>query len=162
RTECLQAEPSERLEGLFGRTLAAAGGARPVKIDVLRGLRPIDELPLGVDALALRPGLDGACRRERCLAPWQLVAPDAVHHPTPPTSVPDARFGVSLARLEEWLGGEASQLVAIETTSLLLTRDAEPLLMSRLAPRDVTLDAASLRRAESAAQAFIVASQRQD
>src|SRR5690606_15652792 len=107
---CLQAPAPSALAEAVGALLAREAQRAPVKIDLVT-----EKLPLGgdvalVQSLALRPGLDGACHRGHCLAPWQLVVLEAFTHHAPLPSVPDARLGAAIDGLETLLGGPIQRI----------------------------------------------------
>jgi hypothetical protein len=134
----------------------------PVKLDLVRGTRELPRIHPLLDALALRPALDGACAEGRCFAPWQLVALDAFTTNHPMTSMRDASFGASLPSLGRALGAsEDTPLTRIETASWVLDgRKLSPLVRGR--PLEAPFDGAALDRAVAAAGAHILAAERRD
>lgn len=120
---CLQAATlpalGDALRGLLGQH--ALPGA-PLKLDLLRSFRRLSALIPLLDALKLRPALDGACIDRHCLAPWQLVALDVFTGQRPLRAVPDMSFGSSAAHVAGLLGhphAGLSELVAFESWSFV-------------------------------------------
>lgn len=160
RSRCLQSDP-DSLPNRVGIVLSGEPARGPVKLDWVTGVAPLVDRGTLLDALALRPGLDGVCLRGTCFAPWQLVAADRFTTYTPLPFVRDLRFGFSPAPLREVLGGDGDRrgldgLVRVETRSLLLTGGNDGIrTLRRLREPAPTLDAESLRRARDRAERHV-------
>ncbi len=132
----------------------------PVKLDLVRGTQELPRIHPLVDGLAVRPALDGLCAKDRCFAPWQLVAFDAFTTNHPLDGMRDAAFGVSIPRIASVLSADQdAQLTRIETASWLLDRHRLiPLLRGRAT--DMPFEDKTIDRAVSAAGAHILAAER--
>jgi hypothetical protein len=167
RTRCLQAAGPEALLAELAAALDENMAASPIKIDVVRAVQPLPQLPPMVDGLALRPGLDGVCLDTRCLMPWQLVALDLFNSFTPLPAVPDFRFGVTAASLRGALGQSDQDpaarslvgLVRLETHSLLLDRSGEVHPLPRMRREAPPVDEPSVAVGVSTAEEFILGAQ---
>jgi len=159
---CLQTESETDLAGKLSRLLdERARHGSPLKLDLVRGVQDIPALHPLLDALALRPALDGVCARS-CLAPWQLVARDGFTRYRPLDAVRDASFGVSLPELAQTLGApDAQHLVRIETRSWLGQAGALAPLV-RMRAEQIDTRPATIAQAVQLAAAHIVAAQRPD
>lgn len=158
---CLQTPDAGSLAAQLTLVLAERAQAKaPLALDLVHAVSPIPALHPLLDAFSLRPALDGICSRERCLAPWQLVALDAFTRYHPLEAVRDASFGVALPELTQALGAaEGSPLTRVETKSWLVHGDAlVPLVRMRL--EHVAPDDTSLARAVDLAGRHILAAQR--
>lgn len=166
---CLQARNSRKLAASLGRLLRKR--ARPgstVVIDLVRSFKPLESsFPL-LDALELRPGLDGVCEGQLCLPAWQLTLSDSFAENRPLPSVPDMSFGFSAQAVRRVLGSEPSEqdpgldgLTRIETDSFSV--DASGLhRLIRTRPSPPALSPQGVAQAVEAAQRYIVAAQEQD
>jgi hypothetical protein len=120
---CLQAADGKGLARALERLLAerAQPGA-PVKLDLVRAVHALARSHPLIDALKVRPALDGVCGAGKCLAPWQLVALDSFTRYRPLDDVKDASFGCSFDDLASSLGSKTPArevLLRIETESVL-------------------------------------------
>ncbi|HEY6876810.1 MAG TPA: hypothetical protein VI299_02280, partial [Polyangiales bacterium] len=159
-SRCVQTADEGELVAALQGLLEHASPSAPIKLDLVRGTQRIArENPL-LDSLALRPALDGLCAREKCLAPWQLVALDAFTQNHPMSSMHDASFGVSLPLLTMVLGAARdAPLTRIDTASWVIDQHAlRPLVRGRPLADPLTDEA--LDRAVAAAGAHIVAAER--
>ncbi|HEX2870332.1 MAG TPA: hypothetical protein VHP33_03735 [Polyangiaceae bacterium] len=145
--------------------------ARPgstVVVDLVRAFKPLSSsFPL-LDALKVRPGIDGVCEGQRCLAAWQLTLSDAFSENRPIESIPDASYGFSSALVRQALGtppeiagSGIDGLIRIETESY----SADPngvhrLLRTRTTPPAVS--ASGVSGAVKAAQGYIIGAQAPD
>jgi hypothetical protein len=157
---CLQAQTERDLIARLSRLLGErARPGSPLKLDLVQGVQNIPALSPLLQALALRPALDGVCARS-CLAPWQLVARDAFTRYRPLDAVRDASFGVSLPELAQLVGAASPrELVRIETRSYIAqNRTMQPLV--RLRPERVDTRPDTLARAVRLAAEHIVRAQR--
>lgn len=155
---CLQEASAAALAKQLETWLAArAARGAPLKLDLVRAVHAMSRSHAVIDALKVRPALDGVCARQRCLAPWQLVAADAFTKYRPLKAVKDASFGCSFDDLAQRLGSptpEHEQLVRIETESLLV-RGGSATPLRRLRPREMTDDPATLATAVERAERHI-------
>ncbi len=159
---CVQA-PADELPAALNRQLRNELPGGPVKIDIITATHPLGAAHPLIDALRLRPGLDGICHEGHCTLPWQLVAEDAFTTFTPLPFIEDLRFGADPAPLRKRLGAPAGRslegLVRIETASYVLTADGLRHL-SRLRPfEDRPLDEPHVTAAVRAAERHIVGAQ---
>lgn len=163
---CVQAGTGERLgERLREKLRAAAGAGKTLaraELELIRAVRPLARTHWLLDALKLRPVVDGVCSGERCFAPWQLVRLGVFTHFQPIPGVPDARFGSSLDAIAALLtGSAAAPLVQFETSSTVA--DARGVRrLERLRSRLDRLDRAATARATAAAERYITAQQASD
>jgi hypothetical protein len=158
---CLQTSDVKDLSSQLDSLLRErASTAAPIKLDLIRGAQQLARIHPLLDALAVRPALDGVCAQGRCFAPWQLVAFDAFTTNHPMDSMRDASFGVSLPLLSRALGvADDAALTRIETVSWLIDRhELIPLVRGRRA--DAPFDDAAIDRAVAAAGAHIIAAER--
>ncbi|HEX5660380.1 MAG TPA: hypothetical protein VFX59_24460 [Polyangiales bacterium] len=158
---CLQ---TSDLSGLVAQLAALlrdqASPTAPVKLDLVRATHTIPRLHPLLDALALRPALDGVCSSDRCLAPWQLVASDAFTTNHPMDSMRDASFGVSMPGLASALDtSEDATLMRFETASWVIDQHTLiPLVRGRAL--EAPFDDAALDRSVAAAGKHILAAER--
>jgi hypothetical protein len=166
---CLQGRNRQHISRQLKRLLARK--ARPgatVVVDLVRAFKPLSSsFPL-LDALDVRPGLDGVCEGERCLAAWQLTLSDAFSENHPIESIPDASYGFSTAAVRQALGTPPEQagrgidgLIRIETESYAADPNGvHRLLRTRATPPAVS--AAAVNDAVTAAQGYIIGAQAPD
>lgn len=149
---CLQAESAPALTKVFEAWLSehVRPGA-PLKLDRVSAVQALKRSFPALDALKLRPALDGVCGGGRCLAPWQLVARDSFTRYRPLEAVRDATFGCSFDDLASALDAglpEDKPLLRIETESLIAS-EGKILPVTRFKPvkgREATLDELALAR----------------
>lgn len=165
-SRCLQASDAQALGLSLSRVLSERHVPGQVaKLDLVRGVQRIPRVHPLLEALSLRPGLDGVCdTRGHCFAPWQLVTLDAFTRYRPLDAVRDASFGASLEQLASVLGSHApahEPLLRIETESFL--HDGQRLVpFARLRPRQADSDRAAFERAAERAGEHILAAQQPD
>jgi hypothetical protein len=160
-SRCLQTSDQASLIPALAQLLEEqVSPAAPVKLDLVRGTHELPRLHPLLDAMTLRPALDGVCAKDLCLAPWQLVAFDAFTTNHPMDSMRDASFGVSLPSIASALGGDANAtLTRIATTSWVLDEHAlRPLLRGR--PTERVLDDGAIDQAVAEAGRHILAAER--
>jgi len=156
RSHCIQrASVSEALEQAAQLVKREAARAS-VKLDVAMGASPLTSSDVLLDALKLRPGLDGACAGPRCLLGWQLAARDMLNENTPVSTIPELRMGFSKEHLAHALDGDRTtgDLTRITLVSLLF--DGGVQLLSRLHREQQAVNSSTLRRAEDLAEQHIV------
>jgi hypothetical protein len=102
-SRCVRAAADD-LDEAIAQAILAEAARGPIKIDVIRGVKPMRSRSPTLDTFALRPGIDGVCDEDHCLMPWQLVALGQfiVNEPLP--FVPDFRYGISPVELRAALG----------------------------------------------------------
>ena len=163
RAACVQAADAAALGTALRDALRARSAAAPVKLDWITAVHPLDATTPLLDALKLRPELDGVCAYGRCLAPWQLIAIDAFTQHRPVAAVRDMSFGVSVQRIRSILGGGKSidGLLRIETASYVWNGEGLHALRGVHEPRR-PLTSAALDRATRLAEAHIAAAQEDD
>lgn len=155
-TRCVQ---TSDLGVAAGRVLEATQGSKRVQVDLVTALHPLRQSYELLDALKLRPALDGVCAGTRCLTPWQLVALDAFTTYQPLPSVKDAQFGCSFEQLSKALGADAP-LVRVVTNSY--TWDGTRFERLGWLRTQRELDRESLKRSVLDAERHITAAQRAD
>jgi hypothetical protein len=164
-SRCFQAvELAPALEALAG-ALRAEARRGPVKLDVVRQVQALDGAFSWLDALKLRPGLDGACRGGECLMPWQLLAQGFFSTYRPMPTIPDFQFGIDPAQLWRALAapearGSLAGLTRITTESYVL--DGELVRLDRLRRRDVPVTEDNVRAASASAELHILRAQLPD
>lgn len=160
---CVQAEDARTLGAALGRTLAAhASDGAAIALDLVRAVQPLSRLLPWLDALSLRPALDGVCAGARCLAPFQLTAMDAFTRYRPFPALREASFGVSFPHLREALGAPPdAPLARIEVDSFLVeNRALVPFV--RMRPRTIAHDEAALAETRARAAKHIIDAQQPD
>lgn len=169
RTRCLQSSTPDAVLAELLSLLETEDTRGPVKVDLIKAIQPLHAVSPVVDALMLRPGLDGVCQGNRCLMPWQLVAATQFGAYAPIFAVPELRFGVAPARLREQLDpGETAQkgtiegLTRIETTSAVVDASGEVHALSRLRAASSPVDESTLEAGIEAAQAYVLSAQGDD
>jgi hypothetical protein len=138
-------------------------------LDWVSGVQPLSGRHAWIDALKLRPGLDGACAGTRCALPGQLLAQGLFSTYRPVAFIPDFQFGVDPARVRSLLGAGPGfglgDLLRLETRSYALRLDEQgarvtPLL--RLRRRDVPVNRAEIEHATALAEAHVLSAQLSD
>ena len=126
QSQCLQAESRVKLRLKLKRLLQQADAGATVVIDLVRTLKPLSPTFPLLDALELRPGIDGVCEGALCLPAWQLTLSDSFSDNRPLPAVPDASYGFSADAVRRSLGSKDSDkglgikgLIRIETDSLV-------------------------------------------
>ncbi|HXK18878.1 MAG TPA: hypothetical protein VNG33_13800, partial [Polyangiaceae bacterium] len=169
RSACLQGRSPRELRRALDKLLSRK--ARPGSTIVLDLVKSVKELspkfPL-LDALDLRPGLDGVCAEGSCLPAWQLALTSVFSENHPLASLPDLSYGFSTELTRKALGAKDtgpvrgdSGLVRIETESLAAdTNGVHHLMRTRATPP--ALSAVGVEQAVSAAQHYIVQAQEAD
>jgi hypothetical protein len=116
---CVQASTPERLAARFAERLRAApAGVARAELALITALHALGRQNRLIDALKVRPAMDGVCVGARCLSPWQLVALGVFTHFQPIPKVPDARFGSSLDEMASVLAGDpAAPVLRFEAVS---------------------------------------------
>jgi len=168
RSECLQAETPAALRHKLTLELRKARPGSTVVVDLLRAVRPLSStLPL-LDALEVRPGLDGVCENQACLAAWQLTSIDVFSENHPLPSMPDVSYGFSTDAVRKALGSPKALighgidgLIRIETESFAAdARGVHRLVRTRPAPP--ALSDYAVTQAVTSAQRYIVDAQEPD
>jgi len=140
RSVCIQARTGPDLRKKLERLVRKARRGSTVVVDLVKSVKPLSKsFPL-LDALEVRPGIDGVCEANRCLSPWQLTLGNvfAENHPLP--SMPDVSYGFSSAAVRQQLGADPSPdagiegLERIETVSFSADRSGVHLLTRTRTP----------------------------
>lgn len=126
-----------------------------VKLDIVTGVSPLTSSDVLLDALKLRPGLDGACAGKHCLLGWQLAARDMLNENTPVSTIPELRMGFSTPHLRLALGGEDGNAELTRITHVSLLFDGGVHVLSRLHREQQEVSSNALRRAEDLAERHI-------
>ncbi len=171
RSRCVQAPSLSEALTQLGAELRAEALRGPIAVDVVTGTQALEPVVPVVDAMLLRPGLDGVCEGTRCLLPWQLLALDQFNTLTPIPVIPDLRFGFDPAILRKALAWpehpesynpRLEGLVRLETASFVLDTKRELHSLRRLRTSRPPLDAEQLRAAVDAAERYILGAQGDD
>jgi len=168
RSACVQATTPRELRSALRRTLRRSRAGSTVVIDLVRSVKPLStSFPL-LDALKVRPGLDGVCEGRRCLPAWQLVLGDAFSENRPLPAIPDVSYGFSAAAVRRALGAAPvarpegiDGLLRIETESFSVDGSGvHRLTRTRTVPP--ALSRVGVERAIEGAQHYIIAAQERD
>jgi len=166
---CLQAsnpyQLRNQLKGLLSRR------ARPgstVVLDLVTAVKPLSSAFPLLDALEVRPGLDGVCEGLHCLPAWQLTLSDVFSANQPIQSIPDASFGFSSEAVRLALGSPPERaghgidgFVRIETESF--SADASGVhRLTRTRTTPPALSPSGIADAVTAAQQYIIGAQEPD
>jgi hypothetical protein len=169
RSTCLQGRTARELKRKLKRLLQRrARAGTTVVIDLVKAVKPLEQgVPL-LDALEVRPGLDGVCEEQRCLTAWQLTLSDvfSANHPLP--SLPDVSYGFSTEAVRHALGSSRAAagrgidgFVRVETESFSADQSGvHRLQRTRTTPP--ALSAHGVEQAVAAAQHFIIDAQERD
>jgi hypothetical protein len=169
RSACLQAKNGRRLRAGLQRLLRTkARRGSTVVIDLVRTVKPLRATFPLLDALELRPGLDGVCTEQRCLTAWQLTLGDAFSENQPLPDLPDVSYGFSSRSVRRSLGVPRVRrglgitgLVRIETESLSADRSGvHRLVRTRTTPP--SLSRQGVEQAVEQAQRYITSAQEPD
>ena len=159
-SKCLQAESVGGLLAALDRELAASSS--PALLDWVTATRAVPRVYSLLDAVGIRPALDGVCAGKKCLLPHQLVALGVFTHFRPIPGLPTAGFGSSLDELSSALGAApGDSLLQIATRSYAL-RAGEVSAWTRLRRAAPTVDQRSVSRAVELAERHIIAAQREN
>jgi hypothetical protein len=166
---CLQADTTDALTAQLERWLTDEVGSGPVVLDRLTDVRQLGASPSWLEALSLRPGVDGVCLGQRCYAPWQLVAQSrfVTHSPLP--FLGDLKFGASLDDLKRSLAGKektaddgtTTELVAFTSRSVVIDPEGAVTPVVRMHPGQRPLNAAEVSKAGAEFEAHILAAQQE-
>jgi hypothetical protein len=123
---CLQGATQRELLKRLDRLLSQeARSGTTLVLDLVKAIKPLSSTFPLLDALEVRPGLDGVCEEERCLPAWQLTLGDAFSENHPLKSIPDVSYGFSSEAVRQALGSPAERVgqgingfTRIETESL--------------------------------------------
>jgi hypothetical protein len=161
RAACLQAaEPGSLVAALDRLLHESARAGHAFKLDLVEAIHPLQRSHDLLDALKVRPGVDGVCAGERCFAPWQLVTLDAFTQYHPLDAVRDASFGCAFDQLSGLLHVDPNDpgLVRIQTRSML-ARDGALVPLRRLRPKHISQGVETKFRAMRDAEKHIVDAQ---
>jgi hypothetical protein len=167
RSMCIQAKSRADLRRKLERLLHKAKRGSTVVVDVVKSVKPLSPSFAWLDALEIRPGIDGACDQERCLTAWQLTLSSvfSTNHPLP--FLPDVSFGFSSASLRQMLGsppdtsGGVDGLQRIETVSFSADRSGVHRLIRTRTPPPA-LSRPGVEQSVAAAQRYIENAQEGD
>jgi len=166
---CLQAQNPRELRRALKKLLAKkARAGSTVVLDLVTSVKALSPtIPL-LDALEVRPGLDGVCEDGRCLPAWQLTLSDAFSENHQLPSIPEASYGFSTELVRKALGTAEgkpkrgiSGLLRIETESM--SADANGVHhLARTRATPPALSQAGIAQAVAAAQSYISLAQEED
>lgn len=172
KSRCVQAPTLPAALERLGAELREHALRGPIAVDVITGTQDLVPVVPVVDAMQLRPGLDGICEGTRCLTPWQLLALDQFNTFTPIPVIPDLRFGfdpVALRKALAWperperISTRLAGLRRIETQSFVLDAQGQLHRLHRMRRTDrPPLDGDELRAAVDAAERYILSAQGED
>jgi hypothetical protein len=165
---CLQGSSQRQLRSQLKRLLRKARAGSTVVVDLVRAVKPLSRTFPLLDALEVRPGLDGVCEAERCLPAWQLTLSDAFSENRPLQSIPDVSYGFSSEAVRQALGSAPERaghgidgFVRIETDSF--SADAAGVhRLTRTRTTPPTLSALGVAEAVGLAQQYITGAQEAD
>ena len=166
---CLQGQNPRELRRALNKLLGKkARAGSTVVLDLVKSVKALSATLPVLDALEVRPGLDGVCEDGRCLPAWQLTLSDAFSENHPLASIPEASYGFSSELTRKALGtadGKAGRgiegLLRIETESLSADANGvHQLVRTRATPPALSAD--GIAQAVAAAQSFILEAQEKD
>ncbi|MCX4241821.1 prenyltransferase/squalene oxidase repeat-containing protein [Paraliomyxa miuraensis] len=168
RSRCVQGATLPQALAALEAQLKAQALRGPIEIDVVTGTQDLEHVVPVVDAMLLRPGLDGVCEGTRCLMPWQLLAHDQFNEFMPIKVIPDLRFGFDPAQLRKALSWPSvperfdprvEGLRRLEVRSFVQDAGGQLHALHRMREPAPPLDAASLQAAVDAAERYILSAQ---
>lgn len=164
--DCLQGSELAAVVRDVEARLAGVAAPGPIALDVIKATDPLEAIAPVLDGMLLRPGIDGVCVGERCLAPWQMLALDAFTASKPIPVVPEFRFGFDPLAIRKVLGVEASAsvegLVRIETWSFVADDAGVLHPLHRLREDGPVMTSESVHEAKTAAERYILSAQGED
>lgn len=160
---CLQGPSIDQVLDDLRHLLLERGRRGPLWLDWVSGVQALSGRHSWIDALKLRPGLDGVCAGPRCALPGQLLAQGFFSTFRPVSFIPDFQFGVDPARLRSLLGAGSGvglgDLSRLETRSFVVQleeSDARVTPLLRMRRREVPVTRDELQRAAAAAQNHVL------
>jgi hypothetical protein len=166
---CLQGQSLDPVLAALRQALLERALRGPLELEVVTGWQHLSRRHGWLDALKLRPGLDGICHGSACVMPWQLLAQGSFSTHRPLNFIPDFQFGAAPEQLRQAVlagpGSNLGGLTRVTTDSYVLDlAAAEPELTSlvRMRRRQVPLTSQALERAERAAQGYVLKAQLPD
>jgi hypothetical protein len=169
---CLQSGELAELAESLRQTLRSDASRGPILIDRVTGTREPARSPAWLEALSLRPALDGACLDDRCYTPWQLVAQRRFIEHSPLPFLADLKFGVSLLDVAKALLGKSRRdageavdvgsLVAWSSQSTALGPRGELTPLRRMHPPERAVDRQQVETAAAAFETHILTAQKSD
>lgn len=164
--DCVQGDEIGKVVARLAKRLDGVAAPGPIALDVIRSTDALGTIAPVVDGMQLRPGIDGVCLEDRCLAPWQMLALDAFTASKPIPVVPEFRFGFDPAPLRKRLGGdplpEVDGLVRIETWSFVADDDGTLVPLHRLREDGPAMTTETVHAAKVAAERYILSAQGPD
>jgi hypothetical protein len=165
---CLQSSSQRELRNRFKRLLRKTRPGSTLVMDLVSTVKPLSSTFPLLDALEVRPGLDGVCEGGRCLPAWQLTLSDAFSENRPLPSIPDVSFGFSSEAVRQALGSPPELagrgidgLLRIETESFSADANGvHRLTRTRTTPPAVS--ATGVADAVALAQQYIMGAQEAD
>lgn len=169
RITCLQGTNAAELRQSLKRVLRKrASPGSVVVVDVVRAVKPLSSSVPLLEALEVRPGLDGVCEEERCLPAWKLTLSNTFAENRPLPSIPDVSYGFSVEAVRDLLGSSKEArgrglegMLRIETETLTVD-DTGVHRLSRTRPAPPALSQFAVAQAVRAAQKYIVDAQEKD
>jgi hypothetical protein len=160
-SKCLQSESAAGLLAALDREFGTGGSSGPALLDLVTASRVVPRVYSLLDALGIRPALDGVCSGKKCLLPHQLVALGVFTHFRPIPGLPTAALGSSLDELERALGASPGDgLLQIATQSYAL-RGGKVSSWVRLRREALRVDKRTVSKSVELAERHILAAQRE-
>jgi hypothetical protein len=166
---CLQDQSVALVVAALRAVLLERAAKGPLALELVTGWQQLSGRHGWLDALKLRPGLDGLCSGAECVMPWQLLAQGSFSNHRPVSFIPDFQFGAAPERLRQAVaaapGAGLSGLTRLTTSSYVIDLAArKPRLtaLARMRRRDVALTERNLERAERAAEGYVLKAQLPD
>lgn len=166
---CFQGQGLKATLSALRAALLKQAARGPLELEVVSGFQTLSGRHRWLDALKLRPGLDGLCDGGTCVMPWQLLGEGLFSTHRPVAFIPDLQFGASPERLRQAVGSATASglegLVRLTTRSYVIELGkAAPRLvpLARMRRRDVALSDSALAAAERDVEAYVLAAQMPD
>jgi hypothetical protein len=170
-TRCVQGASLGEAADALKDVLARDAVRGRIAIDVITARQDLAHVVPVVDALTVRPALDGVCEGNRCLMPWQMTALELFNSTKPIPVIPDLRFGIDPVHLRRLLAPPGASglipagldgLTRIETKSFATDADGRLHELRRLRRKGPDLTPENLDAAVLAAERYILSAQGPD
>lgn len=167
KAACLSEPSLEQLAQSLAARLRADAARAAIAVDRVTHTRALNHGPTWLAALRVRPGLDGVCVEDKCLAPWQILAQGMFTNHSPLDFLADLKFGISVAELRDRLMADeatdpAQPLLAFATQSSTVLKDGTVHPLRRLRPEQAEVTRSAVMKAESELEQHILQSQQKN
>ena len=108
RLHCLQALPKDFAQA-YKKAIAKMREDLSLSVDIVTHRNKVAIGSSLLDAVKIRPGLDGICHKKDCFMPWQLIGLGQFGASAPVKGVPDWKFGTDDKRLRALFIDEKKQ-----------------------------------------------------